>query len=279
MAQPQSFGIDDDVIMLKDAARRFLDEREPLLGLRTSLAGTEDPYRGTEREGWFDPAAWREMTELGWPLVAVPEPAGGLGLGLVAATAIQEEIGRAACPTPLSSTLMTTFVLRAASADACLGRIAAGGTMALAVFGPDGAPDADSTAVTADGNRLTGISHFVQDAQKVDGFVVAARADAAVELGRAVRTEVGRFRGAGLGHARASERILRVVVEGTGCVVDQRAGAVGGYHHVDDGVLHGLKEANRPFELHPRLGVLGGSLQLPLCSAGDIGRNQRQQCR
>lgn len=182
MGQPQTFGIDDDVVMLKDAARRFLDERAPLLGLRASLAGTEDPYRGAEREGWYDPAAWRDMSELGWPLVAVPEHAGGLGLGLVAAAAIQEEIGRAACPTPLSSTLMATFVLRAASADACLGRIASGETMALALLGPDGAPDADTPAVTADGNRLTGISHFVQDAQKVDGFVVAASTDAGLGL-------------------------------------------------------------------------------------------------
>lgn len=175
MAQPQAFGFDDDVVMLKDAARRFLDQREPLLGLRTSIGGTEDPYRGQQREGWFDAAAWQAMQELGWPLIAVPEAAGGLGLGLVAATAIQEEIGRAACPTPLSSTLMATFVLRAAAAEACLSRIAEGSTMGLAIFGPDGAPDADTTEVSADGNRLTGVSHFVQDAQKVDGFIVAAR--------------------------------------------------------------------------------------------------------
>lgn len=176
MGQPQAFGFDDDVVMLKDAARRFLDQSEPLLELRKSIKGSEDPYRGQQRDGWHDPAAWQQMTDLGWPLIAVPEEAGGLGLGLVAATAIQEEIGRAACPTPLSSTLMATFVLRAASADACLGRIAEGSTVGLALFGPDGAPDADSTEVTAVGRRLSGISYFVQDAQKVDGFIVAARA-------------------------------------------------------------------------------------------------------
>jgi len=182
MGQPPAFGFDDDVVMLQDAARRFLDKREPLLGLRKSIAGTEDPYRGQQREGWFDPAAWQEMTELGWPLIAVPEEAGGLGLGLVAATAIAEEIGRAACPTPLSSTLMASFVLRAAAADACLAQIAEGSTVGLALFGADGAPDADSTEVTAKGNRLSGISHFVQDAQKVDGFIVAARAKAGLGL-------------------------------------------------------------------------------------------------
>lgn len=182
MAQPKDFGFDDDIGMLKDTARRFLDEKQPLVQLRPQLKGTEDPYRGGERSGWYDADAWREMCELGWHLLAVPEEAGGMGLGLVAAAAIQEEIGRAACPTPLSSTLQATFVLREAQAAAQLARIAEGVSMALAVFGEDGAPDADETDVTATGTRLSGTSWYVQDAQKVDGFIVAARAAEGVGL-------------------------------------------------------------------------------------------------
>ena len=41
---------------------------------------------------------------------------GGVGMGLVAAVAVQEEIGRAACPTPLTATLQATFVLSEANA-------------------------------------------------------------------------------------------------------------------------------------------------------------------
>lgn len=182
MTQPRDFGFNDEIGMLKDAARRFFDEKQPVTQLRPQLKGTEDPHRGTERTGWYDRATWQEMIDLGWHMVAVPEAAGGIGMGLVAAVAIQEEIGRAACPTPLTSTLQATFVLREANADAHLARIAEGTSMALAMYGEDGSLTTDSTDVRAAGNRLTGTSWYVQDAQKVDGFIVAARADAGVGL-------------------------------------------------------------------------------------------------
>jgi alkylation response protein AidB-like acyl-CoA dehydrogenase len=182
MTQPRDFGFNDEIGMLKDAARRFFDEKQPVTQLRPQLKGTEDPHRGTERTGWYDRAAWQEMIDLGWHMVAVPEAAGGIGMGLVAAAAIQEEIGRAACPTPLTSTLQATFVLREANAGAHLARIAEGTSMALAMYGEDGSLTTDSTDVKAVGNRLTGTSWYVQDAQKVDGFIVAARADAGVGL-------------------------------------------------------------------------------------------------
>lgn len=174
--QPRDFGFNEDIQMLKETAQRFLDEQQPATRLRGSLAGTEDPHRGRVRAGWYDPAAWSAMQELGWHLVAVPESAGGIGMGLVAAVALQEEIGRSACPTPLTSTLLATFVLRAADATATLGRIAEGQSMALAIYGPDGSLESDDCTVTATGDRLTGTAWFVQDAQKVDGFIVAARA-------------------------------------------------------------------------------------------------------
>ena len=162
--------------MLKDGARRFFDAKQLLVQLRATLKGTEDPHRGKPREGWYDRASWQEMIELGWHMLAVPETAGGIGMGLVAAAAVQEEIGRAACPTPLTSTLQSTFVLREANATALLTRIAEGHSLALAIYGEDGALESDACDVTAEGNVLNGTSWYVQDAQKVDGFIVAARA-------------------------------------------------------------------------------------------------------
>ncbi|MFM8356557.1 MAG: acyl-CoA dehydrogenase family protein [Gammaproteobacteria bacterium] len=175
-APPRDFGFNDDIQILKEQAQRFLAEQQPAPRLRGSLAGTEDPHRGRVRTGWYDTDAWAAMQELGWHLVAVPESAGGIGLGLVAAVALQEEIGRAACPTPLTSTLLATFVLRAADAAATLARIVDGHSMSLALYDADGSLESDTSAVTANGNRLTGTAWFVQDAQKVDGFIVAATA-------------------------------------------------------------------------------------------------------
>jgi alkylation response protein AidB-like acyl-CoA dehydrogenase len=126
--------------------------------------------------------AWQEMQDLGWHLLAVPESAGGVGMGLVAAVAIQEEIGRASCPTPLTATLQSTFVLREAGADRALTRIAEGASMALALFAEEGSPELDRTTVHAEGNRLSGTCWFVQDAGKVDEFLIAARSDGGIGL-------------------------------------------------------------------------------------------------
>lgn len=175
MGQPRDFGFDEETGMLKEAARRFFEARQPLIALRTQIEGTEDPYRGKPRPGgWHDPDSWREMLELGWHQLAVPESAGGIGMGLVAAAAVQEEIGRTACPTPLTSTLQATFVLREAGASTLLERVANGGSLALGMVGEDGSPEVGATGVTVSGGRLSGTSWYVQDAQKVEGFVVAA---------------------------------------------------------------------------------------------------------
>jgi len=190
MAQPRDFGFDDDTSMLKDTARRFLEERAPLDALRASLEGTEDPHRGNPRGAFYDRAAWQEMIGLGWNLVAVPEAAGGLGMGLVAAVALQEEIGRAACPTPLSSTLQSVFVMREAEADELLSRVSGGLSVGVAVHGADGSLAVNATEVVASGNRLSGTSWYVQDAQKVDSFLVAAAAPEGVGLYLVMRDQV-----------------------------------------------------------------------------------------
>ena len=182
MPQPQDFGLSEEIIMLKEAAERFFTEKQPLLNLRASSVGSEDPYHGTERTPYYDPELWREMIELGWNLLAVPEEAGGLDMGLVAAVAIQEEIGRAACPTPLTATLQSTFVLKAAGAMDLLGEIAAGKSMALCIYGEEGSLELDASDVTAEGNRLTGTSWYVQDLCKVDGYLIAAKSSAGLGL-------------------------------------------------------------------------------------------------
>jgi alkylation response protein AidB-like acyl-CoA dehydrogenase len=182
MTQPRDFGFDEETSMLKDAAARFFDEKEMVVKLRPHLKGTEDPYRGNERAPWYDEAAWQEMKDLGWHLLAVPESAGGIGMGLVAAVAIAEEIGRAACPTPLTGTLQATFLLREAGADAALARIAEGMSVALGLFGEAGSPELDATEVTADGNRLSGTSWYVQDAGKAEAFIIAARGEGGIGL-------------------------------------------------------------------------------------------------
>ncbi|MGI9322016.1 MAG: acyl-CoA dehydrogenase family protein, partial [Pseudomonadales bacterium] len=189
MEQVRDFGFGEEQAMLKDSARRFMADKVPLTLVRQSTKGTEDPYLGEERSGVYDKAAWQEMVELGWPALAVPEEAGGLGMSLVTAVAIAEEIGQAAMPTPLTSTLLATFVLRHAAslehsqaAKTWLARIAEGSSAALAIQGAADPLALDSTEVTAADGKLPGTAWFIQDLQKVDFLIVAAKEGDALQL-------------------------------------------------------------------------------------------------
>jgi len=228
MAQPADFGFGEEQEMVRDSARRYFEDMQPLLQLRKDTAGTEDPYLGDERIGRYDKKAWQEMVELGWTMLAVPEAAGGAGMSLITAVTLAEEVGRAAVPTPLTSTLLATYVLAAADSKAAnewLAKIVAGSSAALAIYGVDGALDAGSTDVDAADGKLTGTSYFIQDLQKVDFLVVAARNSAGVGL---YCVEVG-GEGVGLVHDRIVDLTRdqgRAVFAGApaACVADGDAG-------------------------------------------------------
>ena len=51
--------------------------------------------RGVYEDGDEGDALWQQQVELGWPSLAVPEAAGGLGYGFVEAGLLAEELGRA----------------------------------------------------------------------------------------------------------------------------------------------------------------------------------------
>ena len=185
MTQPRDFGFGEEQAMLQEAARRFCEDKQPLGKLREATAGTEDPYHGADRPGFYDAEAWQEMIALGWTALAVPESAGGVGMSLVSATTLAEEIGRAAMPTPLTSTLQTTYVLKEAatpSANEWLVKIAEGCAASLAIQAADGSHLPEFTEVFVKDGKLFGITNFVQDLQKVDLLVVSAKEDGITKL-------------------------------------------------------------------------------------------------
>ena len=179
---PKDFGFGEDEEMLRDVARKFLGEKLPVQTLRKLVAEDSDAvYERGEATSW-DEGLWKEMVELGWTGLAVPEAQGGLGFKLAGIAGLVEQIGHHAAPTPLIATLNATYVLTACdseNASAALGQIADGTSATLAITDSKGSWEGSGCDVTAtsdpSGVVLSGSSSFVQDAAKSAFFVVLAK--------------------------------------------------------------------------------------------------------
>jgi acyl-CoA dehydrogenase len=90
-----NFDFSDDPKMLKDQARKFLDDKCTLADVRKIL----------ESDASHDDAVWQGMCELGFAGAAVPEAYGGLGLGALELCVLAEELGRCVAPVPFSSSI------------------------------------------------------------------------------------------------------------------------------------------------------------------------------
>ena len=118
-----SLVLNEDQSMFRDAARRFAAERAPVSQLRA--------LRDAHDEVGFSRPVWKEMADMGWAGVLIPEELGGYAFGFVGAGLIAEEIGRNLSATPFVSTaiLGATALLRAGTKtqqESWLPRIAAG---------------------------------------------------------------------------------------------------------------------------------------------------------
>jgi len=100
------FELSEDQLALRAAARELLDD----------LAGPGRVRAVVDAGGSRDDELWKAMAGQGWMGVEVPEEQGGLGLGMVEAAVLLEEVGRHAAPAPfLSSYLALGGLARAAA--------------------------------------------------------------------------------------------------------------------------------------------------------------------
>ncbi len=181
--QPRNFGFGEDETMLRDSARKFFEDNYSADKLHRLVAHDSNIHR--DNECVWNPDHWQQIVELGWPAVCVPESAGGIGMPLVAAVALAEEMGRAAFPSPLESTFCATFVLKACdttSAGDALGAIAGGTATSLAILDKVAGWDFSNTDVMVKDGKLSGTSYYVQDARKAEQFVVSAKGEGGVGL-------------------------------------------------------------------------------------------------
>ena len=77
--------LDNDQILLRNTAVDFARARLPVTNLR-SLRDSHDPTG-------FDREAWREMADLGWTGMLIPEELGGNGFGYFGLGLVMEALG------------------------------------------------------------------------------------------------------------------------------------------------------------------------------------------
>ncbi len=166
------FDLNDEQQQIKTTAREFLAARYKSERLRELLEG----------ELGFEETDWKEMVELGWAGLAIPEEHGGQGLGIVELASVFEEMGYALAPSPLLSNTVAGLALSLCGSDEqkaeYLAPLAAGekrGTPALIDAGSTGTiGEFEMDGRAADGGTaLDGEKILVMDAEAADFLLVA----------------------------------------------------------------------------------------------------------
>lgn len=100
------FDFDDEQREIKDTARRFLGSRF-----------SAEKVRELAEAGSYDEVLWGEVSELGWPGIAIDAEYGGQGLGMVELMILCEELGYACAPLPFLANACAGLVIEAAGSD------------------------------------------------------------------------------------------------------------------------------------------------------------------
>jgi len=169
------FSLSEEQEMLRKSARDFLADKCPKAYVK---------QMETDEKG-YSPALWKEMAELGWQGLALPEKYGGSGMEFLDLAILQEEMGRACLPGPFFSTVIlgAMTILDAgndAQKAAYLPGIASGKIIVtLALNEVDGLYEAGSINVKAVADKdsfiIDGEKYFVPDANIADYILCVAR--------------------------------------------------------------------------------------------------------
>lgn len=173
---------------------------EEQLAIQDALKGTlEDamPREALEKivseGGDFDRASWDALMALGLGGLALPEDAGGAGLGLLDLAMAIEVLGQGAVVGPVVQHVLTGLAISlsedGAVKDKWLSRIASGEAVATLAIGGDWLPESWDVAV--EGGRANGSVRFVPGAAAAKLFLVGTAGGglALVEAGEGVKVE------------------------------------------------------------------------------------------
>jgi alkylation response protein AidB-like acyl-CoA dehydrogenase len=166
----------------------FTADQDELRDSMRAVLARESPVALARRvvdDGLRPDALWTTLSGLGWPALTIAESDGGIGLGMIEAGILAEEIGRVIAPGPLLATV-TQFVPAVREVGTAeqrarfLGAVASGacsGTLAIAERRGSFDPAAVAATFVVDGAHavLSGEKRFVVEGDAVDELVVVAR--------------------------------------------------------------------------------------------------------
>ena len=138
------FELSDDQRALQDAAADLLGSLSTSEQVRATAAGNQ-PY---------DANLWKAMVEQGWTAVELAEDHGGLGLGMVEAAVLAEQVGAHVAPAPFIENVLAAGALADAKQETWVERLVTGDAIAAVAFRPDipvaYAPGADVAVMIKD---------------------------------------------------------------------------------------------------------------------------------
>ena len=168
--------LNEEQQMLSDSAKDFAANRTPVNHFR-SLRDNNNPLN-------WDKDVWKEMVDLGWSGILIPEEFGGSDFGLAGISVIMQEVGKTLTPSPLFATAVmgasaiNTFGTQEQKAE-YLPKIAAGKiTTAIAIDEESHHAPFNSIAqaeLVGDEWVLNGKKKFVVDGASADILIVLAR--------------------------------------------------------------------------------------------------------
>ncbi len=179
--------LNEDQQLLKDSAKNFCQQNSPVSVLRR--------LRDSKDEKGFDQDVWKQMLELGWAGMAIPEAYGGFDFGYSGLGIVLEESGRTLTSSPLISTVLIggTAISEIGSESQkqeLLPKIAAGELIISLALDEDiiHCPNRISATATKAGDsyQINGEKTFVLDGHVADKLIVAARTSGEVDSEKGV---------------------------------------------------------------------------------------------
>ena len=175
-----TIGTTEEQIELMDVATNFCRDKSPIDKVR----GLIDDDLG------YDPDIWREIGELGWLAIAIPEAHGGVGLSMAEVVPIAEQMGRNLMSNPFGSTTLAAQALLAGGSEAqqaeWLPKIAEGAAATLALREANGDWDLsniDATGFESGGTvTLSGKKQLVLWANSAELIIVSIKIDGEVRF-------------------------------------------------------------------------------------------------